>query len=288
MQAAQLQNYLPPAERRFDQTGQVPNLGRGLATAGTNIARGLLTFSPAEDVRGAMMSSRDVMDSLRQGNYGQAAIEAAYLAAAPIGLMLPGSLRQYQETSEGLLSVFPKNQTKFKQEGIDAPGGKYIVPKTGQDITDKHYVSGGIYSDPIDGRGKMKVRDVAPPSDQIMTTKPFSSYPEGQQIVKASDKGAKIQTNLVRKATGWKWVDQPKGTENVQDLVAAVKGSDHFYAMGVEFPKGVTMSRYTKKADEPRLRPTAYGNMRFGKKIGSFKKGEKGKVHPVYDIIRIE
>lgn len=288
MQATQLQSYLPPAERRFDQTGQVPDLGRGLTTAGTNIARGLLSLSPGEDVRGAMMSSRDVMNSLRQGNYGQAAIDAAYLAAAPVGLAMPGSVR-------GLLdvNVYPKPPKNFKDS--TEPKGQYVDTSTNKFISESSRTRGQIYINPETGKGQLKVSSEEIPADQLvlMSSRRSKDYPEGQKVVQTSEKGTDVKSNLLR-SDKWTWVKAPKGAENFQSIITAVgkptggqKG--HYYAANVDFSKGVTLSRY---GDQPNLRPTAKGTLVLGKKIGEVRIGGKqpgkGRVVPFYDKISVE
>ena len=287
MKATQLRNYLPPAERRFDQTGQVPNLGRGLATAGTNIARGLLSFSPGEDVRGAIMSSRNVMNSLRQGNYGQAAINAGYLAAAPIGLAIPGSVR----SAKGLLdvNVYPKPPKNFKDPTKGK--GQYVDTSTGNFISESSRTRGQIYINPETGKGQLKVSSEEIPTDRLVLVSPRKSkdYPEGQRVVQTSEKGTQVKSNLLR-SDKWVWTKAPKGAENFQSIISAVGKtaggkSGHYYAGNVDFSKGVTLSRY---GSQPNLRPTAKGTLVLGKKIGEVKINNSGRVVPFYDKISVE
>jgi hypothetical protein len=56
--------------------------------------------SMGADIRDTMEFSGDTVDSLRAGDYGKAAIDALYTAAAPIGMLLPGSVGMYREGAE--------------------------------------------------------------------------------------------------------------------------------------------------------------------------------------------
>jgi hypothetical protein len=65
-----------------------PHLGRSVApvVALADVA------SMGADIRDTMEFSGDTVDSLRAGDYGKAAIDALYTAAAPLGIVLPGNL----------------------------------------------------------------------------------------------------------------------------------------------------------------------------------------------------
>jgi hypothetical protein len=56
--------------------------------------------SMGADIRDTMEFSGDTVDSLRAGDYGKAAIDALYTAAAPLGIVLPGSVGMYREGAE--------------------------------------------------------------------------------------------------------------------------------------------------------------------------------------------
>jgi hypothetical protein len=65
--------------------------------------------SMGADIRDTMEFSGDTVDSLRAGDYGKAAIDALYTAAAPLGIVLPGSVGMYrkeaEEVADGLLGM---------------------------------------------------------------------------------------------------------------------------------------------------------------------------------------
>ena len=65
-----------------------PHLGRSVAPVGAlaDVA------SMGADIRDTMEFSGDTVDSLRAGDYGKAASDALYTAAAPLGIVLPGNL----------------------------------------------------------------------------------------------------------------------------------------------------------------------------------------------------
>jgi hypothetical protein len=73
-----------------------PHLGRSVApvVALADVA------SMGADIRDTMEFSGDTVDSLRAGDYGKAAIDALYTAAAPLGIVLPGSVGMYREGAE--------------------------------------------------------------------------------------------------------------------------------------------------------------------------------------------
>jgi hypothetical protein len=82
-----------------------PHLGRSVApvVALADVA------SMGADIRDTMEFSGDTVDSLRAGDYGKAAIDALYTAAAPLGIVLPGSVGMYrkgaEEVADGLLGM---------------------------------------------------------------------------------------------------------------------------------------------------------------------------------------
>ena len=165
------------------------------------------------------------------------------------------------------LSVFPKPQRMFPEDARP-PGGEYLNPAT-QDILT------GMFSK----KGRIVIPKEGPPS--------FKISPEKSDIIGSPDiKGAtNIKTNLLnRKKTGWVWKKIPEGYDNVPAIVSIENKGKHYYALDVDFPKGVNLKRYADKKDEPRLRPTVEkGFVELGDPVGIMVL--RGKEHPVYDKI---
>jgi hypothetical protein len=81
-----------------------PHLGRSVApvVALADVA------SMGADIRDTMEFSGDTVDSLRAGDYGKAAIDALYTAAAPLGMVLPGSVGMYRKGAEEVADAVRK------------------------------------------------------------------------------------------------------------------------------------------------------------------------------------
>tara|TARA_R100001086_G_scaffold159114_1_gene85262 strand:+ start:447 stop:1520 length:1074 start_codon:yes stop_codon:yes gene_type:complete len=179
------------------------------------------------------------------------------------------SLIEDIQKGKNYTSVYPKNQaTILKEEGKRVPGGLYINPRTGEDLTGTNPSAGIISINPKKGTGSLKIHPV--------TTKVVGSPDE---------KGATlIKTNLFKKIRGWKWVNAPPGYENVTDLISVYNRNKHYFTLETLFPKGVNLQTYPKEKSEPRLKPTVKkGFIKLGDVVGKAK--IQGKERPVYDTI---
>ena len=244
------------------------------------------TFDPAGGLLGDFGRGITAVQRMLSGQIPPQ--EAASRASALLPMMgLMGSVPSGALASNiGLLSVFPKPQRYFAKEGEDVPGGRYIVPATNQDITGSHRDYGRIFVNPETGKGSMKVAgDVSKSPDLAVMPR------TKEKMVQTNTSGAPIRANLAKKSTGWKWVGEaPKGYENAETLVTIETKNKHLYSLEVDYPKGLTLSRYAKKKDEPKLRPAAKGTPVFGKQVGTIGKqtAHGYREHPVYDKISIE
>tara|TARA_Y100000741_G_C18177885_1_gene528043 strand:- start:230 stop:937 length:708 start_codon:yes stop_codon:yes gene_type:complete len=174
------------------------------------------------------------------------------------------------------INVFPVPQRMLDRTSKDfkpflkdveyEKGGKYLNPVTKESLTNKNLKDATIS---ISEDGKPN----------------FKASPIEANIVGSPDvKGAtKIKTNLFKKKAGWKWIDAPKGFEEVPTLVSVENKGKHYYALKADFPKGVNLSRYAESKSEPRLRPTMKGFVELGEPVGTI--SVRGKEHVVYDRI---
>jgi hypothetical protein len=155
----------------------------------------------------------------------------------------------------------------FKQFDIGEyqKGGKFFDSETGEEITDKTYSTGTI---DVTGKTPSLVSEVE--SDQL-------------------GEGKTWKTNLFKQSAGWKWISEnPPEVASIGKspvLISVEAGKDHFYTLKTNFQSGVKLQRYSDKPSEPRLRPTAKGEIQFGNEIGRIKTAKKE--HPVYDTITI-
>lgn len=162
---------------------------------------------------------------------------------------------------------------RFGAAGYE-PGGRYLVPSDLTDLTGITPSAASIRVAP-DGKASFMV------SEEMSSLTPASS-----RIA-----GSTVKTNLARKNSGWSWVDVPEGYpanppgdfKLITVQHSAPKGEQgHKYALSVEYPTGVNLSRYAK-GDEPRLRPTVKGDVHLGNVVGKIRYGKQE--HPVYDKI---
>ena len=152
----------------------------------------------------------------------------------------------------------PSFFSKFDIESYER-GGRFFDADNGQDLTGKKYATGSI--DVSTGKPKLFV-------DKL-----------NENVIS----GAKFKTNLFKQSAGWKWTSEnaPPTT-----TVVSVEGQGkHIYSLKANFESGVELVRYSEKASEPRLRPTAYGDLKIGDKVGEI--SIRGRSHPVYDSVGI-
>ena len=140
------------------------------------------------------------------------------------------------------------------------PGGNYIDLDTKEDLTGNTYAG-----------GKVSIVDGKPVLD---TSDDFS-----EPATKAD--GRKVKVNLFKQKAGWKWIDY----DGPATIVSTEVGGKHHYALSSDFQNPVTLQTYPNQPSEPRLRPTTQGEVELGNKIGNI--SVRGKVHPVYDEVRI-
>jgi len=155
-------------------------------------------------------------------------------------------------------------------------GGKMFDADTGEDVTDRIY--SGATIDATGARPSLVSAD-----DQVESLGTGNTY----------------KTNLFKKSAGWEWISKKPpthaalGNKGEEDpVLVSVAGSfkdtdaDHKYALKVNFENAVKMARYSKEANEPRLRPTSKGEITLGNVVGKIRTSQ-GNVHPVYDTITI-
>ena len=232
--------------------------GEDLTTLVQTVAEGV---SPGTDIREIVEGS----EKISEGNVvsgGLQTLGGLAGAAIPFSKQIRGIGKVVED-----LPVFPKPQRMFPEDARPA-GGEYLNPKT-QDI-----LTGMLTK-----RGRIVIPKEGPPS--------FKISPEKSDVVGSPDikKATKIHTNLLnKKRTGWSWKKTPEGYDNVPAIVSVENKGKHYYALDVDFPKGVELKRFATKKTEPRLRPTVEkGFVELGKPIGVMVL--RGKEHPVYDKI---
>jgi hypothetical protein len=149
----------------------------------------------------------------------------------------------------------------FKKFNISSyeRGGRFFDAESGEDLTGKNYSTGSI--DVSTGKPKLSVDNI---SDPIKN-------------------GAKFKTNLFKQSAGWKWTSE--NSPPTSTIVSIEGQGKHVYALKANFESGVELARYSEKKSEPRLRPTAYGELKLGNQIGEI--SIRGKLHPVYDSIGV-
>jgi len=182
------------------------------------------------------------------------------------GKVVSDALKAALNLVRGGKKVFPKPERMFP-EGARPPGGEYIDPATGEILT-------GM-------KPSRAVIGVTPDGKPIFMVDPVQA-----EVTGSPGKGStKTKTNLYKKNAGWKWIDVPKGYENVSTLVSAENRQKHYFALGADFPKGVDLQKYPNEKSEPRLKPTTQGNVYPGNEVGKI--SVRGKEHPVYDMLTI-
>ena len=161
------------------------------------------------------------------------------------------------------IAPVPFNNDRMQQMfGVEdpTPGGNYIDLDTKEDLTGNTYAG-----------GKVSIVDGKPVLD---TSDDFS-----EPATKAD--GRKVKVNLFKQKAGWKWIDY----DGPATIVSTEVGGKHHYALSSDFQNPVTLQTYPNQPSEPRLRPTTQGEVELGNKIGNI--SVRGKVHPVYDEVRI-
>ena len=162
------------------------------------------------------------------------------------------------------MPVFPKPQRMWDDQ---RPGGAYLSMPDKADVTGHRAAQAEIGVNP--------------------GGKPF--FNASRDAVEATGTpgrgSAIVKTNLFKKKAGWQWAQAPEGHEATDTIVSVDHRGKHHYALNVQFPKGVDLSRYEKATSEPRLRPTTKGNLEFGEQAGTIL--VRGKEHPVYHNVTV-
>jgi hypothetical protein len=139
-------------------------------------------------------------------------------------------------------------------------GGKFFDASTGDDLTGKTFSSGFI--------------DVSTGKPRLFVDSPSSDIGIGNTY----------RTNLFKQRAGWKWISD--NAPETSTIVSVEGGGRHVYSLRSDFGGGVALARYSDKASEPRLRPTAKGDLVLGQEVGRI--SIRGKEHPVYDSVRVQ
>ena len=103
-----------------------------------------------------------------------------------------------------------------------------------------------------------------------------------ESIIDNKAAGNKVKVNLFKKKVGWKWVGEPP--VDTPTIISVEKGGKHYYTLDSDIGK-VDLTKYPNQKSEPRLRPTSRGDLELGEKVSKI--NLRGKIHPVYDSIKI-
>ena len=196
----------------------------------------------------------------------------------------PSPVRKASET-EKAIPVMPVNQSSLEARGFEyQAGGRYINPITKEDLTGKNIGNANIKIIPEKG-----IQGGKPQADFIV---------KNVGISEVGSKGKNIVTNLIKpsskgKKAGWSFINKNKDIdENINTLVAVVQNNKHYYTLETDFSKGANLKTYPNKKDEPRLRPSVKGNLKFGNIVAKINMGKypdkiKDKPHPMAGKDRI-
>jgi len=184
-------------------------------------------------------------------------------------------------------SVFPVPPKLTERViGVTMDEGDYRAMPQNESVTGQTFDGARVYINDT-GRGGMEVD-----ADQQQDAEP------SRQL------GRRFRTNLVKKHVVnengniglriWNWAEQPDGNTRAKDdqesLVAFEQGKDHFYTLNLEMNVPTELAKdqgNINAGNQPYLRPRGFGQPTMGKKVGSIRTSQ-GKVHPVYDTIRVE
>ena len=201
--------------------------------------------------------------------------EGYYLSTPDELARAKGASNVAEQTSEAI-PVMPINQAGLEARGFDfKPGGEYVNPITKEILTGKKVGNANIKIVP-----GMEIRGGRPMAEFNVTD---LDVPE----VGSTGKGkTQILVNLIKPTkkgnkAGWAWDDvESKELEGVNTLVSVVHKGKHYFTLETDFSKGAELKTYPKSQSEPRLRPTAMGEIDLQEQVGTIRM--KNKTHPVY------
>ena len=192
--------------------------------------------------------------------------------------------------SNTVRNVRPVNRGNLEQVGESRekyPGGAYLDPVTGENITAKSFGKARISTENKTGVDHTEVKPSMKVADEVDETLAGSLYKyEGQdRKSKAATKVNLLKPTSTKKKRNWEWKSRDPDIEDTNQLVSIDHRGKHFYALNTRFSKGAKLETYPDNPDEPRLRPLLpEAKLKFGKVIGYINKSSsKGiKTHPVY------
>ncbi len=192
--------------------------------------------------------------------------------------------------SNTVRNVRPVNRDNLEQVGESRekyPGGAYLDPVSGENITAKSFGKARISTENKTGVDHTEVKPSMKVADEVDETLKGSLYKyEGQDRKnKASTKVNLLKPTSTKKKRNWEWKSRDPDIEDTNQLVSIDHRGKHFYALNTRFSKGAKLETYPDNPDEPRLRPLLpEAKLKFGKVIGYINKSSsKGiKTHPVY------
>ena len=240
-----------------------------------NVAKSFLTSGPVRRERPSRQSDRDVTidEGLSLANPDEYAknVPSSYRSESPKAAV--------KETSEQI-PVMPVNQDNLEKRGFEyQAGGRYINPKTKEDLTGKKV-----------GNANIKIV----PSMGVQGGRPMAAFNVSDldvDKVGSIGKGkTQVKVNLVKPTTkgnkaGWSWVNvEDEELKDINTLVSVLKvvdgKSEHFYTLETDFSKGAELKTYPSNPSEPRLRPTVVGDIELQEPVGTIKL--RDREHPVY------
>jgi|9_EtaG_2_1085328.scaffolds.fasta_scaffold03979_1 hypothetical protein len=180
-----------------------------------------------------------------------------------------------EQTSEAI-PVMPINQAGLEARGFDfKPGGEYVNPITKEILTGKKV-----------GNANIKII----PDMEISGGRPMASFNvtdlDVSEVGSAGKGKTQILVNLVKPTkkgnkAGWSWDNvESEELEGVNTLVSVLHKNKHYFTLETDFSKGAELKTYPKSQSEPRLRPTAVGELDLQEQVGTIRM--KDKTHPVY------
>ncbi len=195
--------------------------------------------------------------------------------------------------SNTVRNVRPVNRDKLEELGIskkDYPGGAYLDPVTGENITSKSFRKAKISTENKTGVKSTEVKPTMKVAEEVDEPLKGSlyKYQDQNKAKKAATKVNLLKPTSTKKKRNWEWKSRNSDIEDTNQLVSIDHRGKHFYALNTRFDKGAKLETYPTKKDEPRLRPLLpEAKLKFGKVIGYIEKSSSQgvKTHPVYENV---